>query len=440
MENLPIPRDIPLALPADAILLQTLLVLLFLWHILFVNLMVGGSLLTLVFEILGRRRRGFDALAKEIAGTVTVNKSLAVVFGVGPLLAINVLYTVHFYTANALTGAAWIAIVPLVTVAFLITYLHKYTWDRMPKSWHIALGGLGAALFLVIPLIFLANINLMLFPSRWLEVRGFASAFALANAGPRYWHFLTASVAVSALFLLVYFLRAGYPIEKKLPDLTRAGLRRLFYGIALGATCAQLFFGLLVLVTLPRIGLSALLFVVIGVGVTFAATAAVLMGREVIKPADRAMPRGVAVFALITLTAFAMGYGRHIYRENALREHRRLIAAHTADVGWLTAAAQWREATGQGLTAVPLGQKIFESTCAACHAKDRVLVGPSLAEIAGLYAGNPRGIADWTNNPGKKRVGFQQMPAFRLGDEKLAAVAAYVLELGGAAAPAPTDG
>ena len=84
--------------------------------------------------MIGRRRPGFDALAKEIAGTVTVNKSLAVVLGVGPLLAINVLYTVHFYSANALTGAAWIAIVPLVTVAFLVTYLHKYTWDRLPEG------------------------------------------------------------------------------------------------------------------------------------------------------------------------------------------------------------------------------------------------------------------------------------------------------------------
>ena len=129
-----------------------------------------------------------------------------------------------------------------------------------------------------------------------------------------------------------------------------------------------------------------------------------------------------------------MGYGRHIYRENALREHRRLIAVHTADVGWQTAAAQWREATGQGLAAVPVGKKIFDSICAACHAKDRVLVGPSLQEIAGIYAGNPKGIASWVGNPGKKRVGFQQMPAFKLGDEKLKAVAEYVLELGGAKA------
>ena len=94
--NWPLPVDIPLPLPADSVLLQALLVLLFLWHILFVNLMVGGSLLTVAFQIIGRRRPDFDRLARAVAGTVTVNKSLAVVMGVGPLLAVNVYYTVYF--------------------------------------------------------------------------------------------------------------------------------------------------------------------------------------------------------------------------------------------------------------------------------------------------------------------------------------------------------
>jgi len=46
----------------------------------------------------------YDALAQRIGATITVNKSLAVVLGVGPLLCINLLYTLYFYSANALTG------------------------------------------------------------------------------------------------------------------------------------------------------------------------------------------------------------------------------------------------------------------------------------------------------------------------------------------------
>jgi len=106
------------------------------------------------------------------------------------------------------------------------------------------------------------------------------------------------------------------------------------------------------------------------------------------------------------------------------------MRAATDEYGWAVAAAQWREATGQTRTAVPLGQKIYEGTCAACHTLDRVLVGPALREIAQLYTGNPAGIVAWTNAPGKKREGFPIMPAFKLGGEKLEAVANYMLKLG----------
>jgi len=430
--NWPIPRDIPLPLPADPVLLQALLVMLFLLHILFVNLMIGGTVLTVVFEILGRRRPEFDRLAREIGRTITVNKSVAVVLGVGPLLALNVLYTVYWYSANALTGAAWLSLIPVITLAFLITYVHKYTWDRLAdlKGLHIAIGCAGAALFLFIPLIFLANVNLMNFPARWADVHGFLSALVLPNVLPRYLHFVTASLAVTGLFLLVYFLRDGFDVEGRLAPLDRRRLRRMFYGLALGATALQALFGPLLLLTLPSEGMSWTLVLIVSVGVSLAIAAVVVMWREITAPAARAWPRGLAVLVLITLTAFAMGYGRQFYRESAVQEHRLLMEAHTRDFGWAAAAAQHRAATGQVRTATPLGQRIYESTCAACHARDRVLVGPPLTEIADIYGGDLGGLVAWARDPGKKRAGFPQMPAFRLGDEKLQAVAEYMVKAG----------
>ncbi|MEZ4388139.1 MAG: cytochrome c [Candidatus Krumholzibacteriia bacterium] len=177
------------------------------------------------------------------------------------------------------------------------------------------------------------------------------------------------------------------------------------------------------------------LIAVVSLGVVFALTAMTLMWREITDPVARPMPRATLVFTLITLTAFCMGYGRHVYREQALRDHRDLVAAHTRDVRWQMAAAQWRDATGQTLVKVPLGQRIFESTCAACHAVDRVLVGPSLTEIAGLYRDNPAGIVTWAEAPYRKRPGFVAMPAFKLGEEKLLAVAGYMIALGSGDAP-----
>ncbi|MFP4369354.1 MAG: hypothetical protein ACLFR2_07235 [Candidatus Kapaibacterium sp.] len=148
--DIPIPRDIPLAMPLPEWLLAGLLVFSFLLHILFVNLMLGGSLITLWAEIKGRKNPDYEVLAKDLAKTITVNKSLAVVLGVAPLLSINALYTVHFYSANALTGNFWIMIVPFVTVAFLLLYWHKYSREKMRKHKKLHIAILAAAVVLLL--------------------------------------------------------------------------------------------------------------------------------------------------------------------------------------------------------------------------------------------------------------------------------------------------
>ncbi|HNQ22420.1 MAG TPA: cytochrome c [Phycisphaerae bacterium] len=439
---IPIPHDIPLPLPVDQVVAQALIVLLFLAHILFVGFMVGGSVLTVVCEAIGLRRRPFDGLARTIAATVTVNKSLAVVLGVGPLLAINMLYTVYFYSANALTGYAWISIVPLVTLAFLLTYAHKYSWEKWAaaKKAHIALGTCGALLFLFIPLIFLGNINLMLFPERWTEVRGFFSTLLLANVLPRYLHFVVACMLVTPLFLVGWLTRSGSPLETLVPGFTRPQLRRGLYLVTFWGVCVQVGAGLLVLLTLPVHGLSHLMVAVILLGAACALVALVLLRREVWVTAPDVGRYFVPIVALLTVTALCMGYGRHLYREGAIGWHRQQMAAKTEEFAWASAAAQWRFATGAGAEDenLPPGERVFKAACASCHAVERVLVGPSLTEIAGLYKDNPGGIVTWAKNPGKKRPEMPKMPAFRLPDEKLLAAAEHMLALGsGQEAPPP---
>ncbi|MFN4080840.1 MAG: cytochrome C, partial [Saprospiraceae bacterium] len=92
----PVPKDIPLPLPLPEWSLTILLVFSFLLHIIFVNLMVGGTMVTLWAQIKGLKNKEYDIFAHEVAKTVTVNKSLAVVLGVAPLLSINALYTLYF--------------------------------------------------------------------------------------------------------------------------------------------------------------------------------------------------------------------------------------------------------------------------------------------------------------------------------------------------------
>jgi cytochrome c len=433
-----VPRDLELPLPLNSSELEIILVALFLLHILFVNLMVGASVLTVLFEILGQTWQKYDILAQRIGETITVNKSLAVVLGVGPMLCINLLYTTHFYSANALTGYAWISIVPLVITAFLLTYLHKYMWGHWvgkDKRYHIMLGGAAALLFLVIPLIFLANINLMLFPDKWYEVRGFFSSLQIGNVFPRYFHFLSASIALTGLFLAWWLAREKFPIEEKLPDFTRTGLRRTFYKVAFYATALQVLFGPLLLATLPGVGMSMDLLLIVSIGIVIAAFVLWILWREIKAPDTTIGKRyGWVVFAFGVLVLF-MATGRHLYRESAIAEHRQLIEERTAQYKSIQMATQMRIAAGLGageaLATGPTGESVFRN-CAACHALDRVLAAPSVQEIFTLYKDNPQGIIAWAKAPGNKRREFPPMPAFgHLSDEQLQLVADYMLEIGG---------
>jgi cytochrome c len=185
---------------------------------------------------------------------------------------------------------------------------------------------------------------------------------------------------------------------------------------------------------------------VISIGAALAIAATVLMWQEIISAGRRIGRRAVPVVALITCTVMCMGYGRHIYRETAVSPHRNLMARKTADFAQASSAAAFRARAGlESDAALPLGERIFKNICAACHAPDRVLAGPSLREIRDLYHDNPAGIVAWAKSPGRKRPELIPMPAFRLPQHQLEAVAGYMLKSGTGHTrgdpqpPAPTD-
>ncbi len=181
----PVLRDLPLPLPLPAGVLAVILVLAFLAHILFVDLLLGGALLTLWAELRGRRDARLG-LARAVAATITVNKSLAVVLGVAPLLAISsmprLLLSGHHPHGPHVDQPR----------------THPHRRVPAPVRSQVPLGavvppagaaarraGTGGDLLLLVPLVFLSNVNLMLFPERWGGVRGFWSAAMLPNVLPR---------------------------------------------------------------------------------------------------------------------------------------------------------------------------------------------------------------------------------------------------------------
>ncbi len=84
--------------------------------------------------------------------------------------------------------------------------------------------------------------------------------------------------------------------------------------------------------------------------------------------------------------------------------------------------------TASPLLAADTPAQVFQIQCAACHAVDQMLVGPSLVEIAGIYRDRPDEFVKWSIAPQHKREGVIEMPSMaHLGEPVLRQLHGYVI-------------
>ncbi|MEJ2719069.1 MAG: hypothetical protein P8182_18375, partial [Deltaproteobacteria bacterium] len=128
--------DVLLERPITEMWIQFLLFASFTLHLIFVLLMIGTAILAMYYFIetgWGHPRQALLPWDKRILRTFMAHKSLAVVLGVGPLLILQMGYSVPFLTAANLHAAYWMLVIAMLIVAFLSfdalghkIYVHRY--------------------------------------------------------------------------------------------------------------------------------------------------------------------------------------------------------------------------------------------------------------------------------------------------------------------------
>jgi len=419
-----IPINIPLPLPAPLFLLKFVLVSFFLIHILFINFMIGGTFWSVFLRMLGKEDRFYERLAREINSTVTVNKSIAVVIGVAPLLAISLVYTNFFYPANNITAGWWLSIIWLVALAFVALYVYKYTWDspRFSLTFKYAWGLLACAIFTFVPFIFLSNINLMLYPDQWKNIYSFWQAIWVPNVIPRYLHFMNASFAITGFFAFGYF----HYKAKKFPADAAFYQRAQGLGMkwALYATILQVVFGVLNYGTLPVVAYSWWVLILILITVLFAGLVIFLLALK-LYAGKNINPHWI--FAVILIIVSLMATMRHFVRENALAGPQKILANKT-QVYRDQLAAFMKTYSPDGATKVT-GEFIFQSYCTSCHAINKKIVGPPMTYAIGKYKTDPAAMIQFVNNPQKINPDFPVMPKPPISGTEVEMVVDYLLKL-----------
>ncbi|MEB3102080.1 cytochrome c class I [Ferviditalea candida] len=204
--NSPVPNDLELAIPGSIPFFNVLIVIALIAHLIFVNIVVAGAVYTVWNEVKAIRKKDpvIDRLAYQIATQVTIHKSIAVVLGVAPLLVISTIYTQYFYPSTILIGKMWLALIPLLIIAFLLLYVYKFTWEKWShrKAVHLSFGIAGTGILLFLPLVFISNATSMLNPQMWEGSRGFFhSLFYYPTIWQKYFHFMSASFTVMGMYM-----------------------------------------------------------------------------------------------------------------------------------------------------------------------------------------------------------------------------------------------
>ena len=240
-----VPALDPAPLPGPPWLFHILWVLTFFIHLLFVNTVLGGSLLAAFAGLAPSGRNDTRRCFVEINAWAI---SLAITFGIAPLLFMQVLLGRFFYSATILVGWAWLGMLGLLTVGYYLNYVAKFRL-RAGKDAGAVLA-VEAVCFLAIAMIQVAVNLLHMQPARWSAVGADAWA-ALTDPSflPRFGHFVFAAVSMAgAVLAWIAVRRAGRGADAA----TCRGMATYGVRAALIATLLQLADGFWLLLSLPE--------------------------------------------------------------------------------------------------------------------------------------------------------------------------------------------
>jgi hypothetical protein len=333
-----IPLADPLPQPAPSSLVWALLQLTFFLHLVAMNVVLGGSLLALHWRFSRRPKdaRPRAALLAFFGRSLPVAVAATVTLGVAPLLFLQVLYGRLFFTSSILMAWLWLAIVPLLILAYYGAYLLAFRAEALGPRGRVVAAGV-TALFAAVAFLQVSNATRSLRPDTFLEAyRASARGLTLNLGDPTFWprflHVLLGAVAVAALGAAAY----GALHRARDPELGKWAIRRgtTVFGVATGA---NVFVGMVFLLALPRsilirlAGADTRAMTVLAVGILLAiATAGVALLALGVKDATRVTWVQLGLLAA-TLAVMVL-----------LREEVRLIALR--DAGFdppAVVATQW---------------------------------------------------------------------------------------------------
>lgn len=278
---------------------QILLTVTFVLHILFMNALFGGAVVSFIGGLKGRGGGGMAA--GDTARRVPTLVALTVNAGVAPLLFVQVLFGHLFYSSSIVMAGWWFAIIPLLIIAYYAAYGVALKYDSgLRPMWSL----LVVLILAFIGLMFVNNNTMALVPGAWTRWFG-TSDGSLLNLGeptiwPRWLHMMTGAMAVGGLFVALVHQRKLDAGDSAAAEARNFGLMFFTHG-----TIIQMVFGIWWIIALPTelmkqfMGGSIFASILLPVGVLLGVYALVMGFQKKVKPAAVLTVATVLVMALM---------------------------------------------------------------------------------------------------------------------------------------------
>ena len=238
---------VPDALTAHWGWFQFLLMLTFPLHLFAMNAMLGAALTAFIAHLFNGR--AYRELSHEMARALPFLVAFTINLGVAPLLFVNVIYGHLMYSSTVLMGLFWLAVIPILIIAYYLTYIYDFSFKRLGNP---AVFVIFAVLVMLMSVgfIFSNNMTMMISPAtwaRWFNTPG-GTLLNLSDPVlmPRYIHMMTGSLAVGGLLVALY----ASTVLKRDAEVAEAG-KRLGMNLFIWLTAIQLLVGIWLLITLP---------------------------------------------------------------------------------------------------------------------------------------------------------------------------------------------
>jgi cytochrome c len=313
-----------LAIPEGGLLIHGLSIAAFLFHVLFMNLLLGGTPIMVVTHWLGVRTGDafYRHLARTLALLILPALMLALVLGFTSWLFVQEMYGPFLRTATSLIGKGWIAAIGALVAGSYGLYVFSDRTSRLRThpALHLAIGMISTLMFFFVALVFVTANVLMLHPERWPEVEaeGFFMAVRLPSVLPRYLHMLCAAIAGAGILLVLYGILLQSTRARHLdpgsqePQEYPIGLVRYGCGWAMAGTLPQTVVGPWLLMSLPASVRTVLMdgangpSLVFFTALTCALLAIVLLNASIFVPHVRGLALAGVVSLIVTVVLMAV--------------------------------------------------------------------------------------------------------------------------------------